>query len=755
MAKIPDIFADVKRRAQGFINNWTGVYEGKIPKAVANSESKGADEVASFVQGLFDDARDYWETEFERTKSYRYNIGKAGTYWDQNQLIEGGAHWQVWGRRNENEPSPWKQELVDPVTSYNMRAAIAYLTANWHDVSISPNIADIDPIFMQERKATDWGKRAKQVAKYMKIFGEAWVISYLDKDYAGGIATEKLCRPGSVLLTPYATGKEIEDGCWYAVHVEMVSGQYVQGDPAFKGFDIKGAVATDSDPLKYATSENPKTHGGYTFTKMYDKVEIFMDDPRLVEVPFDQEEFDQRAGKLAMTLQGIGDKPLPGEEPSPEIEADTVRPEVTDNHPRWIKAWYDFIEERAQIAQKASEEGRTTEEDEGLLQNLANLVYEQIDEHKKMGEGLPKQGAARMMYPNGRHIIKIGGKVAFDKPLEYDFPWRKLLHKVYNEEVPLRLDGRSDVEIQRPTQIAIDMMLSRFADHMFLNGNKKPWFPFEMKAEIEKMGITTNPTEPGFSQDGRPPQYGEVSEPTGYLKIMEVLKVVADKNTGVSQTVFSQASPGDSGDKVDTLLGQSEFIITGEANTNLADFVEEVVETRLLMWRQFYTTPRPYTIGGVQKLVIVADRLKNVPVVNDLTGETETYAYPQFEISVRPDSNFPNRWQRELGQLTNLLKMMPPEMQPGFAQMILDLLSERYPELGPNGKFRVINKATQIGMQVLQQQQAAEEQMQGKEDALRTAVEKRKTANLADYMAKAGITPPAGNGNGAMAPMAQ
>ena len=741
MASIPDIFADVKKRVQGYINPWTDEYEGETPTSAYSLQGgeprideKKAEKVAHYAEGLFTDAKAYFEAEFERTKIFRYNTGKAGTFWDQNLMLESGDHWGVFGRRNKNEADNWKQELIDPVTGYNLRARLAYLTANWHDVQVSPNIQDIDAILFQDRKATRWGERIRDIVKYMGIFGEAWSISYLDKSAPyEGVATEFLCRPGSILLSPFAKGKERDEKCWYAVHADMVTAQWIAEE--FPKFDISKSSAADTNILAYATSEkNQKQSVSYSHTKLSDMVEVWMDDPYIEVVPFEQEEFDARVGKLAETLQGVKQEPVEG------MEEERVTPQYSDNHKKWEKAYYDFLEERAKFANKLSLQGKTTEEDEGLLGELTKLIYEQIDAHREMAVKTPFEGYKRVRYPYGRHIIKIGGRVAVDQPFEYEADWRKFIHKVYNEKVPLRLDGRSDVEIQRPTQLAIDTFFSRFGDHMLLNGLKKPWFPISMKGEIVKEGINQDPTKPGFSLDGKPPEYGQTNEPTGYITLIQLMKGISEKNVGISEVSFGKSAPQESGEKVNALLQQTEMVITGESSANLQSYVEEVVEARLLIMRQFYVAPRPYTIGGKQVLVSVAEMLKNVPVENRMTGEMELFAYPNFEITVRPDSNAPYRWERELNQLTQILGTMPPEMQPGFIEMILDLLSQRYPELGPNGKFRQTNKATQLGTEILTRR---EELTNNRKSMMESVAKKKSSQAVNEYLKRTG-----GNGAG-------
>ena len=732
---IIDIWSDVKKRVQGYINPWKDEYEGKIPVSGFSSDGvmdeKKADDVAHYAEGLFTDAKNYFESEFERTKSYRFNTGKAGTYWDNNLKIEAGMPWDVWGHRKDTGRNKWKEELSDPITSYNLRARIAYLTANWHDVQISPNVQDMNDVLLQERKATRWGERITDIVKHMGIFGEAWTISFLDKDHPyGGIATEFLCRPGSVLLTPFATGKFKDEGCWCAIHADMVSGQWVE--ETFPKFDMKQSSPADTNILAYATSEAAKKQSvGYSHTKLYDKVEVWMDDPELETVPFEQEEFDQRVGKLAETFQGVAEEPVPG------MEEEKVEPLPTDNHKRWVKAYYDYLEEKADFVKGLSDKGESEEEDEVLLGELKKLIFEQVDAHEKMAAALPYGGSKIRKYPYGRHIIKIGGRLAMDQPFEYEADWRKFLHKVYNEKVPLRLDGRSDVEIQRPTQLVLDTMLSRFADFELLHALKKPYFPVSEKATILADGFTHDPTEPGFTNTGEPPRYEQSSEPTGLLRMVELYKGIGDKNVGVSEVTFGKSAPQESGKKVDTLLAQSEMVVTGEGNKNLQGYVEEVIEARLLIMRQFYVEPRPYTVGGAQVMLSVSGMLKNIQVENRVTGEVEMVEYPQFEISVRPDSNAPYKWERELNQLQGLLQAMPPDVQPAFMKLIIDLLSERYPQL--KNELMQFNQDANMGASIREQQQ---KRLDERKAMLEGVAKKRSRKQAEESLAKSG------NGNG-------
>ena len=392
MASAKDILTRILTRIAGVpastnvLSDW--------PKAIPPSAFSGrgtltenAEAVGLFVDQLFEDGVNYYRDAFMRNKDTRFKAYTSPTaFWRACLALEAGDHWEIWGRRRTSEQD-WKQELVDDEIGDQIRARAAYLTANWHDVEIMPNIAHLNEILDHERKATDWSKRMRMAVKHMSLFGTATFHSILDKsENPNGYATEILCRPGTVARTPWAISFKEADGNWYAVHIEMVNQAWIRKHlPDFPLQDVQPSA--NFDPKKVAVLPDTDQMKAYSWTQLYVKKEAYIDDPTTVPIPFEQEEFDSR---VSLILQG-----------------EPVEPVLGDNHDKWIEAYRMWVEERLAILERTEAlEPITDPKELQKVQASFNLIDDQIEKHIKLRgtyeaqTGL-KPGRERK-YPAGR-----------------------------------------------------------------------------------------------------------------------------------------------------------------------------------------------------------------------------------------------------------------------------------------------------------------------------------------------------------------
>jgi len=694
-----------KNKISSFVNGITADGTDVIPE-------KGDELVGVYIGSLWEDGKNYYENAFADSKSIRLLQRNPQEFIKACKELENGNDWEVWGHRNANDG---EQELTDGLIGDQIRTRNSFLNGNWHDVIIAPNIKGINEIFDQERKATDWGKNMRKATKSMQMFGGVWLESCLDRtENPEGLARENVLRPLSFYLTPEARSIDKRDGNWYAVHSEQVNGQYVKETYPRINLQVLASTAQTARP-SFIGSQTLKN---YTHTRMYNKIRCYFDDPTLEEIPFSQEEFDIR---IADIIQGAD-----------------VQPTKDDNHKKYITSYIDFLEEREKFYNGLIEQKQDTSVDTENLAMLFDVIEEQIALHQQAQEDAQKNvpeeeripAGKRKKYPFGRYVVTINDEVAEDKPNPYQFEWRRLFHYIANEEVPERVDGRGDVEILMPTAKISDTMLSRFAD-MGLQATPKPWFHETERKNFIKDGYNNNPLKPGFYTD-RAPVYPSPNNTAAnsFLQAYQINQGSSVRKLGVNDITYGDApSSVTSGDQADTLLDQNSVVIKGEANQNISDAVEDMVETRLMIWKTFYTNPRPYFIGGKIEMITLSEHLMMVETGTD--GQATYKEIPAIQVTVRPDSNFPYRWESQMATLTKFADMTYPDETPLIPkQIFLDMLAEKFPVL-KNQEYQLQSQAMQIGMQVMQQQQA---QAQEKQDVLAHAeaqAQKKLSTNLA------------------------
>jgi len=531
------------------------------------------------------------------------------------------------------------------------------------------------------------------------VYGDTTFRSILDKsEDPRGLATEILCKPGSVLRTPYSTSFKKIDGCFYAVHAQMVNQAWIKSTyPDFKLGEVAPTESTAFDTsLIYApniTSQNAQ------LTKLYLLREFFLDDNETEPVEFDENEFNTR-------VAGI-------------LNGQDVEPQVGENHPKWLKSYRDWTEERlSHFERMEKQNGPITDPEE---MEKVRLMFEgiqyQVERHKELSEVYKQRtglaAGRKPKYPFGRMVCTIEERVAFDEPNPYLMPWRELFHEYKNERVPNRIDGRGDVEIMWNRQKTMDIAMSRFNDAALWNNFRKPYFHSSDKALHQGLaGIDLDPRKPGYYNVSPPTWRGDPGRSDEFLTLFTVTKQGSTTALGINDVTYGKPpSKQASNDYAETLLAQNETIITGEANQNLGQFVEGIIQTRIKMWRRFYTEPRIYTIDGKQVALVLSQYLSEGEVVMP-TGETALMPIDDFQVKVRPGSNLPNRWERDMGLMLQLAQTIDPTTQMPIVPMaaVLDILGQRYPALAENGQYRQMNQILQLGMIAAQQMQAAQQQ---------------------------------------------
>jgi hypothetical protein len=665
--------------------------------------------VGNYTTALWEDGKKYYEHQFSASKACRLWDSSPEDFIKNCLSLEAGNDFDVWGHRDTDKG---QQELVDGEISDQVRTRSSYLTANWHDVTIMPNINGINDIFDQERKSTDWGRSVRRWTKYMQFFGDVWVRSVLDKtENPEGSATEFTCRPLSVYKTPYATSIKKRDGCWYIAIGEQVSGQWVKSNyPSLKLSELSDRTSGYPELSKLAYTDK-----SYNHTKMYNKLEIYLDDESLEEIPLSQDEFYSRIGEV---LSGA-----------------TVSPKQEDNHKKFMQKYAEFLDERIQLYTKLNEEGQLSEIDIPYINSMSNAVEGQISAHQEMANQIKEKNpdipiGKRKKYPFGRYIVTINGEVAEDIPNPYLFDWRLLWHYIPNEEIPERMDGRGDVEILTPTQKINDIMLSHFADGESLGGTAKPWLHITDKDQIEKNGYTNDPWEISYYTKN-PPEFPSARANDKALELYNISKENSKRKLGISGVTYGDApTKSASGELADTLLSQNETVVTGEANQNISDAIEEIVETRILIWRKFYNNPRVYNIGGVQTELVLVEHLNFTQT--DVGGQMTAKPIGDIQVSVRPESNFPNKWENTIRLLSQLSAIKNEDGVPLIpSEMILDLLGQRFPDLAAGGKYHQTSKIIQLGMQVMQEQQARQQEEEKDTKLTTQTVEQKMRQRLA------------------------
>lgn len=675
------IFDKAKEIASKMLENYG------IP-SIPDDDPSNKTKLEGYLDQLYKDSKEWRKVQAVDRARNTYN--DIVSFWrDERQLVNGN-HWRVWnppsGRKSKG--NEWKNELQDSEISNQIRTKVEYIAGNWHELTVNPNIDFISQILDKER-GDEWSSEIRASVWKAKIEGTAHFKTCLEYDEQGNpIFRERLLDNENFFPTPYSTGIERQQNCWYAIYARMRFIQDVIKE--FPDIDPRDISISQSKMNDITLSNTNSTNHSYENTKMVDDMRYYLDDDTLVDAPVDEE---------AITL-GIE---MLSKNESPQIDPQS-------NHLAFIQAYYQLLEA---VQGNMDEHASNTLDEQNIdpvaeqLINRATLIEVQMKKHYEELEKLQSQNVPigkLKKYPFGRYVCTISGKVIDDRPNPYEIEWRYLFHKYDNEKVAGSYYGRSDVEILWDVNKSLDTNKSYVADIALAVG-----FPKMFVNETEKKNIPTynnNFLEPAI-YTGQPPVFRQGHAPDELMQLYSVDKQEAASRLGVNQVVKGQEpSAGSSAKLVQTLLTQSLPQVAGECNANLSVCIERMMKTRLLLMKKFYKMPRIYYIDNRFQVVNVS-RLLTVQKVKQEDGQEIEQEIPTLEISVKPNSNFPNQFESELGFIVdayNTLKypdgspMVPP-------QAIYDVLSQRFPQFGEGGNWRTESEIFKMGWEMFMQQQ--------------------------------------------------
>ena len=158
-----------------------------------------------------------------------------------------------------------------------------------------------------------------------------------------------------------------------------------------------------------------------------------------------------------------------------------------------------------------------------------------------------------------------------------------------------------------------------------------------------------------------PPVFRQGMAPQENMLIYNSLKANATKQQGVNDITYGQAPTAQSSNALaDTLIRQNSMIITGEANNNLDECIEHMVEARILCWRQAYTKERWYLIEGEFQPLKLSEYLKSQPILDPSAGEVVGQKeIPMFEVEIKQSSNVAYQWENDLDLYTKNWLRLP------------------------------------------------------------------------------------------------
>jgi hypothetical protein len=652
---------------------------------------KDKEEVVAYVRALYDDSAKWRKTSFK--KRFKDQTDPV-EFWKQCRKLRNNLHWDVWGHRGTD-----LHEITEPVIADQLRVRKTYLTSNYHDIVVNPNIKNIDQIIKQERDETDWSDFVDKAVDVCLTDGTVICKEILDKsEDEFGISRSVVCDTESIYPTPEVVSLKAVDGCWYLVDATMQNLHQVVRD--FKDLDvskIKATTKADQDRNKY--DEEKKS---YDKTQFVEVLTAYIDDNRLEPIPFDVAEFDRRTAMIHE-----------GQDPD-------VKPE--DNHKEFMKRYLDWLE-NVVVPQ---DETSADPEDQQFIDSIVELTLMIVDEHAKYSEKNPE--AKRKKYPNGRRIVVVGDQVAEDGDNPLRVPWRDLYYILPMEKDPHCIWGRGIPEIMWEENYHVDLMQSRMADMSVTASMPEKWMNVNDKEVLaqSKVEYNNNPKEIKWFAS-TPPTIVQGRSVQEFVQLLNSKMESLQQKIGVNETSLG-GSPSShaSGDLVELLLRQSMTLISGDVNKNLNEFVNQIMETKLAIYKKFYTVPKYYMINGIPTAITVSDLLSKMMVSED--GKMVEKDIPIIQIHVRPNSNFPNQWENDIAfaiQTANTPTVDGSPMVP--KEWVMSIFAQRYPEFAEGGKFYSISQATQIGLKVIQEQQAKE---QADAETLQQVSEKFKSAGL-------------------------
>lgn len=671
------------------------------------------EKVAQYVTDIFLDGVKFRKEYYQATEHIRSSNPGSMKFsfetWQKHcESLAHGNDFMVWGKRAED----WMQERVDGDIPRNMRIRKDHITANWHEIELNPNIEGVGDVFEEERKKMGWKDWIEDYVGIAQTYGYA--INEIVIDYTlhpEGQIRNIARSPVQVSRTPESMSFAKGDGCTYVVVYDSINDKQIKEQ--FPDLDFEG-LQTSWELDQDRFSKQKKSKGDYKHTKFYPKLRAFIDDQEIEDIPFTPEEQEELIDELKRLLDG-----------------EIIEARKEQNHIEHINQKMEAVDNLLSVEPE-------NEEDSYLAQAIADAHIQNIEQHVQFAtEDDVSANGKRLKYPNGRYVCVIGNKVVHDKPNPYDVPWRMLFREVQNERVTGRIDGQGDPEIMLRQAYQLDMQLSRIEDLSILQmpQNYRPLTDKNISGEDVN---DNNPRRIRYTTGVIQTVQGD--SPTAQLELYKIAKENIEKDRGVNPVSYGTELPsGTSGKLASLLQSQNQSVITGELDRNLREAIEDIIEGDFEVMKVIYNQEREYIVHGKVKKINVAMMLKVHLVKDKQTGMAMEEELPKIEVTVKPGSNYPNRWERRLQFFLEMsafkdamnLPLIPPEA-------IYDQLAIQYPEFAEGGKYRRINEATAIGMQVLQAEQAMAEAEAKQGNAIQSASKKFDQENLKPQMIGAG-----------------
>lgn len=651
------------------------------------SESEKEEIKVAFVKKLYKDSIDWRKNSLHsrfinQTKIYNDPV----ELWRDARKLSNGNHWDVWGHRNTIKGQEWMHELVWSAIEDQKRIRKVYLTSNMHEFDIKPNINHVSDLVRDNLMRSKWADCMNELVDRALTDGTAFAMEILDKNLdPDGITRTIVVDPASILPTPNVTAIDRTEGCWYLIYASVQNAQQVLSQWGDK-LEKKDLTFITED--QYHEISTSSTWERFSQTKLVSVVTVFFDDDKIVQIPFDEEEFMRRQQAI--------------------LDAQPVKAQEGDSHREYIRHYIDWLDEYGKALKEPAEEEVV------VYKELVRRVLEVTQQHEAF-LAADKNADKMRKYPFGRQITMVGDKIVEDIPNPYEIDWQRRIFKYDMEKVPGSFWGRGIPEILWNTNKMMDTFLSRVAD-MTLYSLPEKWLNISDKEILAQQNVqyTNDPTQLKWYASS-PPIIAQGSMPGEFVVLLQKMQESLDSKIGVNKVTMGQApNSRASGDLVETLIQQNTVLITGEADQNLLQVVTDIIETKIEMMRTFYTEPRQFVINGAPVTINASEHLS---LYQDKPIE-------QFEVFVKPQSNYPNRWETDLAFALQLMNTRTPSGEPLVPpEFVREILGQKYPDLGMGGKFFQLSRATQIGLQVLQQQA---------QEAERAEKLKQKAVNMVD-----------------------
>ncbi len=659
-------------------------FQYQVVKDGLKSRKPKTDELPGFVTDLFKDAEQWRKTALG---PWRAKTSDPAEMWLAARKLEAGQHWAVWGRRNDEPDDDWKGELVVDDIQNAIRVRTVNLTSNWHEIQITPNISHINEIIRQDRQACGWDGFLVQWVHNILTEGQSYAETYINTAVdPDGVVDDRVLDNEAVFPTPFSRSLAKEDGCWYLLILSMVDIDAAMKE--FPNLDPEKMTNYLQGLQRKQTSADDSQRGqmSYMKTMLVDKMELWWDDDTTEKVPFDSDETNI--------------------EHQAALNGQEFHAEPYDNHVKHIEAHREFVDMLDRIPDNDTPEARKNRGDVASLMMMH--MQEHLDMANKKLEMLGLQPDEQLKYPNGRRTVIIGRQLAKDGQNPYNCGWRERFTVTYCEKLPNSFFGRGVAEALYNTNKAEDTAVSRFHDVAVVSGIPKQWFNEAERKNLTKDGFTNDPTEPGFYTKEAPTFRRGQSTPE-LLDLAKLMHDNAEKQQGVTDISYGKMPSANApGKAVETLTGANRLLTSGEANTRMTVSLTQMVSTRLKLMKQFYKEPREYEINGTIRLVNVSDALSSQTVL-DSQGQPTKVPIKRLRVYIKPDSNFPFQWERDVQLFLQLYQTPGMEGPLVTRDQVLTQLAKRYPDLGPGSPGYQLSQATQIGLQVMAKQK--EEQM--------------------------------------------